>query len=57
MRVDFSDDGSLLQSTDGSRETLYWEVPTGKQISDSRVKGALWFTWCNAMGKPVKVSH
>ncbi|CAE7718845.1 EML6 [Symbiodinium microadriaticum] len=53
-RVDFSDDGTLLQSCDGARETLYWEVPSGKQISDSRVKGTTWFTWSNPMGKPVK---
>jgi hypothetical protein len=52
--VDFSDDGTLLQSTDGARETLYWEVPSGKQISNGRVKGTTWYTWSNPMGAAVK---
>jgi len=49
--MDFSADGMLLQSSDGSRETLYWEVSTGKMVSDlARVQQVVWYTWTNLLG-------
>jgi WD40 repeat protein len=30
--LDFSVDGSVLQSSDASREMLYWHVTTAKQV-------------------------
>lgn len=49
--MDFSYDGTTLQTNDGFRETLYWEVLTGKQISNStRLREIEWNTWSNISG-------
>jgi hypothetical protein len=55
-RIDFSDDSLVLQSTDGAREVLYWEIPSCKQLSYSKVKDLSWSSWSNALGLCVKVS-
>jgi hypothetical protein len=56
-RIDFSYDGSLMQSNDGFRETLYWEIPTGKQISNAnRIRDVDWNTWSNISSIVLQVS-
>jgi WD40 repeat protein len=53
--MDFSVDGSILQSTDASRELLYWEVATGKLINAApRVRDVDWHSWSCLYGWPVQ---
>ena len=53
--VDFSADGSVLQSADAVRELLYWEAATGKKIHQpSRLRDCLWATWTCCYGWPVQ---
>lgn len=53
--VDFSADGSVLQSSDAVRELLYWEVATGKKIHQpSRLRDCFWATWTCCYGWPVQ---
>jgi len=49
--LDFSDDGVLLQASDCVRETLFWEVATGKLMSDvARAQASRWDSWANLLG-------
>jgi len=53
--VDFSADGSLLQTTCGAGELLYWQVPTGKQNPKSGdAKDIQWNTQTAIFGWAIK---
>ncbi|KAF0775630.1 hypothetical protein AaE_000670 [Aphanomyces astaci] len=53
--VDFSADGSFLQSISGAYELLYCDVKSGKQVtSASAFKDEQWATWTCILGWPVQ---
>ena len=53
--IDFSSDGTILQSTDAVRELLYWQVSTGKIITNAHsVRNVKWQTWTCLYGWPVQ---
>ncbi|ETW03494.1 hypothetical protein, variant [Aphanomyces invadans] len=53
--LDFSADGSYLQSISGAYELLYCDVKTGKQVtSASAFKDEQWATWTCILGWPVQ---
>lgn len=53
--IDFSIDGTKLQSTSGDYELLFWNAESGKQIkSASSVQDELWATWSLPFGWPVQ---
>ena len=54
VHLDFSIDGSVLQSCDAN-EILYWEVPSGKQVSSAAVKEGPWNSWTCTIGSTVQV--
>jgi hypothetical protein len=53
-RIDWSCDSAILQSTDGLRESLMWEVPSGKQWS-GQAKDFIWSSWSNPLGPYARV--
>lgn len=55
-RIDWTNDSTYLQSTDGTRESLLWEVSTGKQWSGNS-KDFIWSSWTNPIGSYVRVSQ
>ena len=53
--VDFSADGTVLQSTCGAYELLFWSVADGEQItSASSLRDTEWATWTCTLGWPVQ---
>ena len=53
--IDFSIDGTILQSTDAVRELLFWQVSTGKIITNAHsVRNVKWQTWTCLYGWPVQ---
>ncbi|DBA04109.1 TPA: hypothetical protein N0F65_004217 [Lagenidium giganteum] len=55
LHMDFSKDGTVLQSTSSSYELLFWDVGTMKQIqSSSTVRDVVWATWTCPFGWPAQ---
>jgi len=53
--LDFSLDGSTIQTTSGDYELMFWSAANGKQIkSASKVQDTMWATWSLPFGWPVQ---
>ena len=53
--IDFSADGSILQSTDAARELLHWNAQSGQQIKNAKdFRNVRWATWTSLFGWPVQ---
>jgi len=53
--IDWSDDGSMMKSTDGNPELLYWNTQNGSQItSAAQMKDVDWATYSTIVGWPVQ---
>jgi echinoderm microtubule-associated protein-like 1/2 len=56
IRMDFSADGSVLQTNDSARELLFWDVATAKQVrSPVSTRDLAWASWTCLYGWPVQV--
>jgi microtubule-associated protein-like 6 len=51
--LDFSLDGEIVMSNDGSYELLFWNAKDGKQIKRAPAD-ACWDTWTSTLGWPVQ---
>ena len=51
--LDFSLDGEIIQSNDGSYELLFWNAKNGKQIKRAPAD-TCWDTWTSTLGWPVQ---
>ena len=52
--IDFSRDGTVLQSNDAAHEILYWATDTGKQITNAYgLRDKTWETFTCVLGWPV----
>jgi WD40 repeat protein len=52
--IQWSADGSVLQSVSGDYEILYWDGKTGQQHKDkSKMRDVEWETWKCILGWPV----
>lgn len=53
--IDWSADGSCLQSSDSSHEVLYWDALTGTQLLDTATveTDTAWASWSSKVGFPV----
>ncbi len=51
-QIDFSVDGSVLQSACAANEILYWNVKTGKQMPTSQ-RDTQWASYTSILGFPV----
>jgi WD40 repeat protein len=55
VKVDFSVDGSVLQSNDAAREVLFWDVESGRQLPQAAfVRDVKWASWTCTYGWPVQ---
>ena len=53
--LDFNVDGSVLQTVDGAKEILFWDVAKGVQISNAfKLRDEQWATWTCLLGYPVQ---
>ena len=53
--MDFNVDGSVLQTVDGAKEILFWDVAKGTQISAAfQLRDEQWATWTCLLGYPVQ---
>jgi microtubule-associated protein-like 6 len=53
--LDWSSDGTALQSNDGAFELLFWSMPDCLQISrSSQLRDIEWHTWTCTLGWPVQ---
>ncbi len=53
--LDFSVDGSLIQSVDASREIFHWDSRTGLRVSQPTVfRDAAWDSWSSVIGWAVQ---
>ena len=58
LNIDFSIDGRYIQANDSGREILFWEVSSGKQISQAaKVRDVEWNTWSCVYGWPCQGIH
>jgi WD40 repeat protein len=56
--IDFSTSGLFMQSNDAVREILFWDVTTGKSISQSsKCREIVWSTWTCVYGWPCQGVH
>jgi microtubule-associated protein-like 6 len=53
--IDFSTDGTVIQSTDAARELLHWDAQSGQQITNAKEsRNVRWATWTSLFGWPVQ---
>ena len=53
--LDWSQDSTVMQSNSGDFETLFWEMPSGKQIKfPADARNVDWATWTCVAGWPVQ---
>ena len=58
LHLDFSADGSILQTNDAAHEVLFWDVAQGKQITNAySLRNTQWATWTCALGWPSRASR
>ena len=51
------DEGIALQSNDTIKEILFWDIATGKKLTNiSKIRNLNWYTWTCTVGWPVQVS-
>mmetsp|Transcript_28378 Transcript_28378/g.95552 ORF Transcript_28378/g.95552 Transcript_28378/m.95552 type:complete len:832 (+) Transcript_28378:59-2554(+) len=54
-RLDFDVSGRMLQSNDLAREVLFWDVQSGKQLTNAfALRNTQWATWTCPLGWPVQ---